>query len=290
MVVLAASCTANSQPESSSLTPHSLSLHPTDDDQLLFEGDFFSTYGKDDIEWSGDDRSESGDEEDGPYDAAEWKPPIQDNHDELEPPVDEGDPTNDFGAEELDNQEAHQQIEQCIAGQDNIVIVPYLDAHAGKPITGRPTPSANATYGLNAGNTVNVYAPFASQMDWDIVKWAKLCGTSSTVFTDLLEIDGLSDCLGLSYKNSKELNKIIDKDLPGQPKFKREQIIVMGEAFDVSYRDIIKCIKALYSDPNFADFLIFAPKHHYTDEDHTWWDTQCLISDIQEPQSSLLLY
>ncbi|KAG0698877.1 hypothetical protein DFH29DRAFT_1016884 [Suillus ampliporus] len=253
MAILAASRTANSQPESSSPTPRSPSLHPTDDDQPLFEGDFFGTYGEDDIEWSGDDRSESGDEENGPYDAAEWEPPIQDNHDEWEPPIDEGDPTNDFGAEELDNQEAHQQIEQR------------------KPITGRPTRSANATYGLDAGNTANIYAPFASQMDWDIAKWAKLRGTSSTAFTDLLEIDG----------------------------FKCEQIIAAGEAFDVFYRDIIECIKALYSNPDFANFLVFAPERHYTDEDHTvrlfhymhtgqwWWDTQTVL-DQRRPGATVI--
>ncbi|KAG1817029.1 hypothetical protein DFJ58DRAFT_720258 [Suillus subalutaceus] len=162
--------------------------------------------------------------------------------------------------------------------QDNIVVIPYLDTRAGKPITGRPTRCANATYGLDTGSTVNIYAPFASQMDWDIAKWAKLC----VLFSDRLE---------LSYKNSKELNKIIDKDLPGRPKFKCKQIIVAGEAFDVFYRDIIECIKVLYSDPDFANFLVFAPEHHYTDEDQTvrlfhdmhtgqwWWDTQCLIKD-----------
>ncbi|KAG2119699.1 uncharacterized protein F5147DRAFT_742050 [Suillus discolor] len=95
-------------------------------------------------------------------------------------------------------------------------------------------------------------------MDWDIAKWAKLHGSSSTAFTDLLKIDG----------------------------FKREQIIVAGEAFNVFYRDIIECIKVLYSDPDFTDFLVFAPERHYADEDQTirlfhdmhtgqwWWDTQ----------------
>jgi len=74
-------------------------------------------------------------------------------------------------------------------GQDDVVIVPYPDARAGKPITGQPTHSANATYGIDAGSTASVYAPFTSQIDWDIALWAKLCGPSSTAFTDLLEID-----------------------------------------------------------------------------------------------------
>ncbi|KAG1732571.1 hypothetical protein EDB19DRAFT_1831279 [Suillus lakei] len=108
-----------------------------------------------------------------------------------------------------------------------------------------------------------------------------------------------SDCLSLSYKNPKELNNIIDKDLPGQPKFKHEQIIITGKAFDVFYRDIIECIKVLYSDPDFADFLVFAPEHHYADEDQTmqlfhdmhtsqwWWDTQKVL-DQWHPGATII--
>lgn len=99
----------------------------------------------------------------------------------------------------------------------------------------------------------------------------------------------LSEMIGLSFKNARELNNIIDHELPGRPKFKREQIIIANEAFNVYYRDIIECIKALFSDPNFADFLVFAPERHYADEDETvrlyhemhtgkwWWNSQVSI-------------
>ncbi|KAG1849692.1 hypothetical protein DFJ58DRAFT_716907 [Suillus subalutaceus] len=115
---------------------------------------------------------------------------------------------------------------------------------------------------------------------------AKLQGPSSTAFSELISIEGLSEMIGLSFKNARELNNIIDHELPGHPKFKREQIIIANEAFDVYYRDIIECIKALFSDPNFADFLVFAPERHYADEDETvrlynemhtgkwWWNSQ----------------
>jgi hypothetical protein len=91
----------------------------------------------------------------------------------------------------------------------------------------------------------------------------------------------------LSFKNANEPNKIIDYKLPtGHPKFKREQVIVVGESFDVYHRDIIECIKSLYGDPDFARYLTFVPERHYTDEDQTvrlfhdmhtgkwWWNTQ----------------
>jgi hypothetical protein len=60
----------------------------------------------------------------------------------------------------------------------------------------------------------------------------------------------VSERLSLSYKNANDLNGIIDHELlAGRPKFKREQIIVAGEAFDVYYHDVIECVKSLYSNP-----------------------------------------
>ncbi len=59
-----------------------------------------------------------------------------------------------------------------------------------------------------------------------------------------------------------------------------------GEAFDMYFRDIIECIRALFSDPEFAPYLVFAPERHYADENKTerlyhdmntgkwWWSTQ----------------
>ena len=93
--------------------------------------------------------------------------------------------------------------------------------------------------------------------------------------------------LGLSYKNSAELNKIIDNQLPEhRPPFKRATVRLEGEVYDVFFRDVIKCVKALFGDAEFAQYLVFTPERHYTDatrtvrlyhEIHTgkwWWATQ----------------
>ncbi|KAG2066512.1 hypothetical protein BDR04DRAFT_1129979 [Suillus decipiens] len=106
---------------------------------------------------------------------------------------------------------------------------------------------------------------------------SKLCGPTSTTFSDLLSINRVHEKLGLSYKNSRELNKIVNKQLSGCPKFRHEQIVVSGEAFDVFYRDVIKCVKALYGDPDFADFLVFTPEHHYADKEQTKKLDQCKL-------------
>ncbi|KAG2064838.1 hypothetical protein BDR04DRAFT_1130628 [Suillus decipiens] len=108
-------------------------------------------------------------------------------------------------------------------------------------------------------NDENLYYPFASKIEWEVARWAKLHGSSSTAFSDLLSIDG--------------------------------QVIVAGEAFDVYYCDIIECVKSLYGDPDFARYLTFAPEQHYADDDQTvclfhdmhtgkwWWETQKKLNE-----------
>ena len=43
-----------------------------------------------------------------------------------------------------------------------------------------------------SGLTENPYHPFTSKVDWELVKWAKLCGPSAMSFTELLNISGVS--------------------------------------------------------------------------------------------------
>jgi hypothetical protein len=205
-----------------------------------------------------------------------------------------------------DQRRAHQDIQARVQGQRGCVVVPYPDLRAGQQITRGC--AANAEYEAHLANEEeNVYHPFASKMEWEVARWAKLRGLSSTALSDLLAIEGvswilfvpkvvvltndfdsqISERLSLSFKNANELNAIVDHGLPtGRPKFKREQIVVAGEAFDIYYRDVIECVKSLYGDPDFAKYLAFAPERHYSDEDETirlfhdmhtgkwWWDTQ----------------
>ncbi|KAG2129636.1 hypothetical protein DEU56DRAFT_973571 [Suillus clintonianus] len=266
-----------------------------DDQAPANGGDFFGTYEEDEIQWPGDmewyanssENSDSSDSEDDVVpglDDAEWEPLVtgRDLEDQL-------------GTAEEDSTEMNSHNRDLHA----ITIVQYPDARAGHPIPQADICNANAAYATVINDTANPYAPFASRVDWEIARWAKLRGPTSTAFSDLLGISEVHEKLGLSYKNSRELNKIIDKQLPGRPKFRREQIVVAGEAFDVFYRDVIECVKALYGDPDFADFLIFAPERHYADEEQTvrlfhdmhtgkwWWDTQKKL-DQRKPGATII--
>ncbi|KAG1740114.1 uncharacterized protein EDB91DRAFT_1237348 [Suillus paluster] len=133
----------------------------------------------------------------------------------------------------------------------------------------------------------NNWAPFTSCIDYEVAQWAKVRGQGSTAFSDLLDIEGVCKKLDLSYRNSRELNKIIDTKIPAHcPHFQRQEILMAGEAFDVYFWDIIECVKALFGDPELTPYLVFVPERHYSDEDKTqhlyhemhtgqwWWHTQ----------------
>ncbi|KAI0798229.1 hypothetical protein C8Q75DRAFT_790644 [Abortiporus biennis] len=92
----------------------------------------------------------------------------------------------------------------------------------------------------------NPYHPFTSQLDWEVAYWAKTEGPGSNATTHLLKISGFQERLGLSYKNSRELNQIIDKKLPSPPPFQRKELVIAGEHMELHYRDIMECIKIIY--------------------------------------------
>ncbi|KAI0712890.1 hypothetical protein C8Q72DRAFT_787768 [Fomitopsis betulina] len=156
------------------------------------------------------------------------------------------------------------------------------------PLAGQPTRSGYEAYAHQVDpKDTNLYAPFTSRLDWEIAQWAKLRGPGSTAFSDLLAIEEVRERLGLSFKNTDELNKIIDNKLPNRrPVFRRFEACVGGEQFAMFCRNIMECIAALYGDTEHARYICVAPVRHYADADctirlyhdlHTgqwWWATQ----------------
>jgi len=63
-------------------------------------------------------------------------------------------------------------------------------------------------------------------------------------------------------------------------------MMVANEVCEVYFRNVIACVKALYGDPDFAQYLVFVPEKHYVDDGKIqrmyhnmhmgkwWWSTQ----------------
>jgi hypothetical protein len=184
-----------------------------------------------------------------------------------------------------------------------LIVDSFSSGGAGAPITDSSPGHESAHDPTREPPHHSIWAPFRSQCDWEIARWAKLRGSTSSAVTELLAIPGVrvSDILlfqttytlykvveklELSYHNVRELNKIIDEELPGRPMFRCEAVEIDGQILELHYREIIPCIRSLYGDPELVNDLIFAPERHYTDagrtsrvfsEIHTgnwWWSVQ----------------
>jgi hypothetical protein len=70
---------------------------------------------------------------------------------------------------------------------------------AGKALPKQPEHIGYEAYShaLGPEDDINEWAPFSTRTEWEIARWAKLRGPSSTALSELLKIDGVSE-MGLS--------------------------------------------------------------------------------------------
>ena len=72
------------------------------------------------------------------------------------------------------------------------VVVSFPSNAAGAPIANVNAVLKYESYQNDLVDLDNIWAPFSSQLDWEVARWAKLRGPSSTAFTELLNIKGVS--------------------------------------------------------------------------------------------------
>ncbi|KAK7676503.1 hypothetical protein QCA50_020521 [Cerrena zonata] len=215
---------------------------------------------------------------------------IQDDHLDFDPNEPDWEPEVD---EQYQGPPLHD--EEHLPSESDNKLFPKSKGNPGAPISSQ---KGNNEYQASQAQFEHTsarspYAPFISRLDWEFARWVKLRGPGSTAINELLALDNMAEKLGLSYKNSVELHKITDESLPGRPRFKREEIVVAGESFDIYFRDVIECVRALFRNPEFAAYLVFSPEQHYSDpachsehriyhEMHTgkwWWSTQIALEE-----------
>lgn len=130
-----------------------------------------------------DDIDDSDDSDEPP---AGWEPAVRENADaHMASPV--------VGPAQLPEDPAVQPREELV--EERFLARPHITrfpgAQAGAPI--RTETPAYTQYAHDIPDSEdNPWSLFASQVDWEIAKWAKLRGSTSTAVTDLLSIEGVS--------------------------------------------------------------------------------------------------
>ncbi|KDQ49252.1 hypothetical protein JAAARDRAFT_201038 [Jaapia argillacea MUCL 33604] len=262
-----------------------------------FDSDYFGgSYTWEDLGWQGGDDYEEDEGGQGERQMGQHGDDSDSDDSDDEGNIDRGfdrewepDHSADRQPSPMQQSPSPKQVEESLSRAPTFV-EHFKGDMAGRPID-RDEDTSDLVYdggymgmkkALDSTDPSNPWAPFTSKIDWEFAQWAKLTSMCS-----------IPEKLGLSFKNSRELNKIVDKHLPGRPRFKHEQIVIGGEAFDIYFRDILECIRALYGDPEFAPYLVFKPERHYADEDctirlyhdmHTgkwWWATQKVLEATQ---------
>ena len=72
------------------------------------------------------------------------------------------------------------------------------------------------------------------------------------------------DRLGLQYRNARQRNKVLDDELPPRPDFKRHTYTIGGETLEMYCRDSLDVLRDLYSRPEFASSMVYAPEKLFT--------------------------
>ncbi|KAI0729649.1 hypothetical protein C8Q72DRAFT_912150 [Fomitopsis betulina] len=262
-------------------------------DPVPFEGDFFGDYQleefdalynrdhfpneghtasgrQDEDEVVEEDKGEDGEEdEEDEEDEPGWEPPPPSRPPSPYIPID--DDIDDIA--DAPSREDRHNIESRTSAKT--FVEPFPGKRAGKVVEdhGAGPNTECMAYAKSVGITRNEpYAPFKSQRDWEFARWAKTRGPGATALTDLLKIEKLVELLGLSFKTSQELDKLIDHRLPSKrPPFEHYDIEVARETFEVFARNILLCLEAFWCDAEFAPLLVFAPEKHYTDANKTVW-------------------
>jgi hypothetical protein len=77
--------------------------------------------------------------------------------------------------------------------------------------------------------------------------------------------------LSLSFSTAKNMIEIIEKNLPQGPRWKSDLITLCdapAEPHEFYYRDILECVKFLFSDPSFSGDMLYRAAEHYQPGDH----------------------
>lgn len=177
----------------------------------IFEGDYFNTSAED-LEWPEDDAEEDiehdgleSEEEDMEAEGAvaeqeqDWEPPVAEQTiEDQNLPMDE-ETSDTHGTDQ--NRARQHDAEAPLFQRPHIVKFPLHNAGATQDLEDSDSDSHEECHQsgyhryhqqVSSAEEDGIWAPFTSQIDYEVAHWAKTRGPGSTSFSDLLEIEGMS--------------------------------------------------------------------------------------------------
>jgi hypothetical protein len=165
------------------------------------EADFnWDEQGSDDLVLDDNMTDESGDGSELDFnifeDESSWEPPVEPFEGSESPFLLLG---TDVEIDLSDDDDSASLFDQRQVALDKLQKTPFIkefnevvaNARAGLPVTKEEHGYLRYSNAI-ADTKQNIWAPFTSYIDWAIAQWAKICGPSSTAFSELLSIEGVS--------------------------------------------------------------------------------------------------
>lgn len=115
---------------------------------------------------------------------------------ERQPPSENQD--DDSGGPGPEDSSAKEKATQLRGGAETELrkrpfIVKFPGGQAGAVYANQAVDdNLHASYTRKVGSAGSPFYPFSSKMEWEIAQWAKMRGPSSTAFTELMNIEGVS--------------------------------------------------------------------------------------------------
>ncbi|KAF8868438.1 hypothetical protein CPB84DRAFT_1819214 [Gymnopilus junonius] len=139
----------------------------------------------------------------------------------------------------------------------------------------------------------NLFAPFASELDWRVAQWAVKDGPGHNAFNRLLEIPGVVENLGLSYHNIRGLHQKLDAMPEKAGEWKTQNIVFKDkpeQSFMLRYRDPLEAVKSLWRDPQLSPEMVFASAKSFQITSKWWHVLQTQLTQFSGNKAAYPVY
>jgi hypothetical protein len=187
-----------------------------------------------------------------------------------------------------DGQRLGRVISRALLDDEDSCVIEYPFPDAGKVLCRQ---DANTPSKDSDGDTVmegdavegNSYAPFASELDWQVAQWAVKETVAQSAFDRLLNIPGVRplsilpslsnfihqvvEKLGLSFDNVRRLHQVVDALPDKAGEWTTSQLSFHDDpsmTFTVRHRDVLKAIESIFKNPELAPHLVYKPSKVYS--------------------------